>query len=66
MKLAQTTVTNTGNLVTIYMEITPTSYKLAIRGQRMSCIAAMSTRGMEDVDIHEGNINGEIFSGFAA
>ena len=32
----------------------------------MSCIAAMSTRGMEDVDIHEGNINGEIFSGFAA
>ena len=42
------------------------TYQLPIRGQRMSCIAAMSTRGMEDVNIHEGNINGEIFSGFAA
>ena len=30
----------------------------------MSCIAAMSTRGIEDVAIHEGNINGEIFSDF--
>ena len=31
--------------------ITPTSYKLAIRGQQMSCIAAMSTRGnVEDVE----------------
>ena len=46
--------------------ITPTSYKLAIRGKRMSCIAAMSTRGIEDVDIYEGSINGEIFSSFIA
>lgn len=46
--------------------ITPTSYRIAIRGKRMSCIAAMSTRGMEDVDIYEGSINGDIFTRFIA
>ena len=30
----------------------------------MSCIAAKSTRGIADVPIHEGNINGQIFSDF--
>ena len=32
--------------------ITPISYKLAIRGKRMSSIAVMSTKGIEDVDIY--------------
>ena len=30
----------------------------------MFCIVAMSTRSIEDAAIHEGNINGEIFSDF--
>ena len=46
--------------------ITPTSYRMAIREKRMSCIAAMSTRGIEDVDIYQGNINGDIFTRFIA
>ena len=46
--------------------ITPTSYKLSIRGKRMSSIAIMSTKGIEDVDIYEGCINGEIFTNFIA
>ena len=46
--------------------ITPTSYKLSIRGKRMSSIAIMSSRGIEDVDIYDGCINGEIFTNFIA
>ena len=29
----------------------PNSYRLAERGKRLSCIAVMSTRGMEDVNM---------------
>jgi len=46
--------------------ITPCSYKLSVRGKRLSCIAAMSNRGIEDVDIYEGSIDGAIFSTFIA
>ena len=46
--------------------ITPCSYKLSVQGKRLSCIATMSTRGIEDVDIYEGNINGAIFTTFIA
>lgn len=44
--------------------MTPRVYKLNIRGKRISSIAIMSTRGIEDVAIYEGNINGETFSNF--
>ena len=42
--------------------MTPNSYKLAVRGKRFSCIAMMSTRGIEDVSIYEHNINGITFA----
>lgn len=44
--------------------MTPRVYKLNIRGKRISSIAIMSTRGIEDVAIYQGNINGETFSNF--
>ena len=44
--------------------ITPTSYKLTVYGKRLSSIAIMSTRGIEDFDTYEGNINGDIFCSF--
>ena len=44
--------------------MTPVDYKLSIRGKRFSSIAIMSERGMEDVDIYEGTVNGDIFCEF--
>ena len=41
--------------------ITPVSFKLGISGKRLSVITAMSTRGVEDIDIIEGTTNGETF-----
>ena len=46
--------------------MTPNSYRLAVRGKRLSCIAVMTTRGIEDVNIYEQNINGAIFSNFVS
>ena len=59
MKLVQSSVVSEKIL-------TPTSYKLSIRGKRMSSIAIMSTKGIEDVDIYDSCINGEIFTNFIA
>jgi len=36
-------------------------YNLLIQGKDCYCIVAMSTKGIEDVDICEGNINGTVF-----
>ena len=44
--------------------ITPISYKLTVYGKGLSSIAIMSTRGIEDFDTYEGNINGDIFCSF--
>lgn len=44
--------------------MTPTEYKFTIRGKRLSSIAIMTTRGIEDVDTFEGSINGDIFCDF--
>ncbi len=44
--------------------ITPVSFKLGINGKRLSVIAAMSSRGVEDIDILEGTTNGEAFTTF--
>ena len=46
--------------------ITPASYNLSIREKRMSSIAIMSSRGIEDVNIYDGCISGEIFTNFIA
>ena len=62
MKLARIGKVRTENLVTTCEESLPA----IVRGKRLSCIAAMSARGMEDVDIYEGNINGAIFTTFVA
>ena len=44
--------------------MTPTDFKFTVRGKRLSSIGIMSTRGVEDVDTYEGNINGDIFCDF--
>lgn len=44
--------------------ITPVHYNLGLRGQRLSVTAAMSTRGIEDINITDGTVNGEDFSQF--
>ena len=42
--------------------MTPLDYTLTLRGKRLSSIAIMSTRGIEDIDTFEGSINGDTFS----
>ena len=44
--------------------MTPIGFKVGIRGKRLSVIAAMSARGVEDIDIIEGTTNGDAFSAF--
>ena len=44
--------------------MTPRVFKLNIRGKRISSIAIMSTRGIKDVAIYQGNINGDTFGNF--
>ena len=44
--------------------LAPTDTVLSIRGKRLSAVAAMSTRGIEDIDICEGTTNGETFTRF--
>ena len=43
---------------------TPVSFKLGISGKRLSVITAMSSRGVEDIDIIDGTTNGEAFTKF--
>ena len=42
----------------------PISYTLSIRGKRLSVIAAISTRGIEDIELTEGTVNGDLFVHF--
>ena len=42
--------------------LAPTDTVLSIRGKCLSAVAAMSTRGIEDIDICEGTTNGEKFA----
>ena len=44
--------------------ITPERHQLKVWGQRISAIGIMSTGGMEDAYIAEGNVNGEVFENF--
>lgn len=44
--------------------ITPVDHQLRVGGKRVSAIGVMSTRGIEDVYIHEGTVNGEVFEDF--
>jgi transposase len=44
--------------------LTPYDNVISVRGNRLSTIAAMSTRGIEDIAIHDGTINGEKFTRF--
>jgi len=41
--------------------MTPCVYHLIAWGKRMPSIAIMSTRGIEDVDVYDGNIDGDIY-----
>jgi len=36
-------------------------YTLSIRGKRLSAITALSTRGIEDIKITEGTVDGDFF-----
>ena len=44
--------------------LTPTVFKYTVCGKRLSSIAIMSSRGIEDFDTYEGSINGQIFCDF--
>ena len=44
--------------------ITPVNQQLLVYGQRISAIGVMSTRGIEDAYLVEGNVNGDIFLNF--
>ena len=44
--------------------MTSCNFRLIAKGKRMSAIAIMSERGIEDVDIYDGNINGDTFGSF--
>lgn len=44
--------------------ITPVDHQLRIGGNRVSAIGVMSMRGVEDVYIHEGTVNGDVFEDF--
>ena len=44
--------------------IPPIDHTFKLSGKRYSVIAIMSTDGVEDIYIHEGSVNGEIFLDF--
>ena len=46
--------------------MTPNRYKLAVKGKKFSCIAVMSSKGIEVASIYEHNINVTIFANFVA
>ena len=43
---------------------TPKNVMLQVRGKCLSAIVAMSVRGIEDVVINEGNVDGDTFCNF--
>ena len=43
--------------------IPPVDHRLLARGTRYSAITAISVRGVLDVVLAEGNVNGEVFAG---
>ena len=45
-------------------DLTPTSYKFVSRGQRLSAIPVVTTRGIEDVFITNKSVNGDLFLQF--
>jgi len=47
-----------------HRRMTPVSYTLSIRGKRLSVITALSTRGIEDIEITEGTVDGDFFVHF--
>ena len=44
--------------------MTPVDHQLHIGGKRVSAIGVISMRGVEDVYIHDGTVNGDVFEGF--
>ena len=44
--------------------MTPVEHHLKVWGTRLSCIGIWSMRGMEDVYVHEGTVNGNVFEDF--
>ena len=44
--------------------MTPTDFRITVRGKRLSSIGVMSARGVEDVDTYEGSIDGDKFCNF--
>ena len=44
--------------------IPPVDHRLLARGTRYSAITAISVRGVQDVTLAEGNVNGEVFTDF--
>ena len=44
--------------------VPPVDHRLLARGTRYSAITAISVRGVQDVTLAEGNVNGEVFTDF--
>ena len=44
--------------------MTPVDHQLCVGGKRVSAIGVISMRGVEDVYIHEGTVNGDVFEDF--
>lgn len=42
-------------------KVTAVDFKLTVQGQCLSSVAIVSTRGIENLDIHKGNISVDIF-----
>ena len=47
-----------------YTRIPPVDHRLFARGTRYSAIAAISIRGVQDVVLVEGSVNGQVFTDF--
>ncbi len=41
-----------------------TRHQLKVSGQRINVIGVVSSAGVEDVHLHEGNVNGDVFEDF--
>ena len=44
--------------------ITPRTYQLRVSGKRISAIPVLTTRGIEDLYLTLGSVNGDIFEDF--
>ena len=52
------------NMGAILCGMNPVGFNLGPQGKRLSVITMLSTRGIEDIDVVHGTVNGEVFTHF--